>query len=79
MREYYDARTFDQTQGSRSCEKAHIDALIKGMMTVHITIHDKMSASWKKGVGRGKLREIVRTKYGMNCHRFYTKFLHEME
>ena len=49
------------------------------MMTIDITIHDKMSASWQKGVGGRKLREIVRTKYGTNCHRFYTKILHELE
>jgi len=59
MREYYGAHTFDQIQGLRSREKAHVDALIKGRMTVDITIHDKMFASSQKGAGSGQLRETI--------------------
>lgn len=49
------------------------------MMTVDITLHDKMSTLWKKGAGSGQLREIVRAKYEMSYHRVYTSSLHVQE
>jgi len=55
MREYYGARTFYQTQGSQLRRRDHADVLIKGMMTINITIHDIMFALWKKGVGSAQL------------------------
>jgi len=58
MREYHGARAFDQTQGSQWREEAHADAPIT-MMTIDITIHDKMSATWQNGAGDGTLRDIV--------------------
>ena len=61
------------------CGKDHADALIKGIMTVDITIHDKMSAVWQKGVGSGKLRETIEVRYETGCHKFYTRILHELE
>lgn len=59
MDEYYGVHTFDQTQQSWLREKDHVDAPLQGMMTIDITIHDKLSALWKKGAGDGKLRETV--------------------
>lgn len=55
MHEYHDVHTFDQTQRSQLREKDHADALIKGIMTVNITIRDKMYELWKKRVGGGQL------------------------
>ena len=51
MREYYRACTFEQIPGSRLCRRNPMDALVKGIMTVDITIHDMMSALWQKGAG----------------------------
>ena len=37
-------------------------------MTVDITIHDKKSGLWQKGVGSGPLRQKSRTIYEKICH-----------
>jgi len=79
MHEYYGAHTFDQTQGSRLHKNDHVGVLIQGMMTVDLTIHDKMSALWKKGVGGKQLRETVRASYETSYHKFYTSNLHALE
>lgn len=63
MHEYYGARTFSQTQGSWLHRRDHADALVKGIMTVDITIHDMMSTLWQKGAGDGQLQATVRTSY----------------
>jgi len=46
MHEYHGARAFDKTQGPWWREEAHADAPI-AMMTINITIHDKMWATGK--------------------------------
>lgn len=35
------------------------DALLRGEVTITVTIHDRMSALWQKGAGSEQLREGV--------------------
>jgi len=48
-----DTRKFGQSQRSQLREKECVDALLRGEVTVAVTIHDKMSTLWQKGAGGG--------------------------
>lgn len=47
--------------------------LLRGEVTIPVTIHDKISTLWQKRGGGGQLREGVRDRYGTGCYRFYTR------
>ena len=72
MRELHDirgARRIGMSQGSRLRRRGCAAVLTSREVTVAITIHDKMSKLWQKGVGNGPLRDGVRARSGMICCR----------
>lgn len=71
LRDNRGARRFGFSQGSRLRGRGCVAVLTRREVTVAITIHDKLSDSWRKGAVSGQLRDKVQTRSKTICRKLH--------
>lgn len=77
-RQYQATHRFVSLTRSQLHDKKCANALLRRQVTIPVTIHEKMSTLWQKGVGSEQLREEVQVKYGTSYHRYYMRMLEQV-